>query len=57
MCYTIRLVTNGWAVNNRSGEIQQIQLSEEVIGVERGDRVKITIFPTSILDAVVNQRL
>ena len=34
----IREFTNGWAVYNRSGETQQIQLSEEATGVESGER-------------------
>ncbi len=37
----IREFTNGWAVYNRSGETQQIRLSEEAIGVESGERGKI----------------
>ena len=34
----IREFTNGWAVYNRSGETQQIRLSEEATGVESGER-------------------
>ena len=39
--FFIREFTNGWAVYNRSGEAQQIQLSEEAIGVESGERGKV----------------
>ena len=41
----IREFTNGWAVYNRSGETQQIQLSEEAVGVESGEHGKIYHLP------------
>ena len=41
----IREFTNGWAVYNRSGETQQIQLSEEATGVESGEHGKIHHLP------------
>ena len=41
----IREFTNGWAVYNRSGETQQIQLSEEVIGVESGEQDRLHDLP------------
>ena len=41
----IREFTNGWAVYNRSGETQQIQLSEEVIGVESGEQDRLHHLP------------
>ena len=41
----IREFTNGWTVYNRSGETQQIQLSEEAIGVESGARGKVHHLP------------
>ena len=41
----IREFTNGWAVYNRSGETQQIQLSEEVIGVESGEQDRVHHLP------------
>ena len=41
----IREFTNGWAVYNRSGETQQIHLSDEAIGVESGEHGKIHHLP------------
>ena len=41
----VREFTNGWAVYNRSGETQQIQLSEEVIGVESGEQDRLHDLP------------
>ncbi len=54
----IREFTNGWAVYNRSGETQQIQLSEEATGVESGEHGKIHHLPDldgEIYLKVVNQ--
>ena len=41
----VREFTNGWAVYNRSGETQQIRLSEEATGVESGEHGKIHHLP------------
>ena len=54
----IREFTNGWAVYNRSGETQQIRLSEEATGVESGEHGKIHHLPDldgEIYLKVVNQ--
>ena len=41
----IREFSNGWAVYNRSGETQQIELSEDVTGVESGEKGRIHLLP------------
>ena len=41
----IREFTNGWAVYNRSGETQQIQLAEDATGVASGEQGRIHHLP------------
>ena len=41
----IREFTNGWAVYNRSGEEQEIRLSEQATGVESGLRDALHVIP------------